>query len=772
MRWVKRTLLIATVLVVALVVGLVLGFEPLGRWMADREADQRGLELEFEDLSMGWAQVSLRNVSVRLEGVEGVEVKLDEVVLDLSATMSPERIFVNGAQVQIEGEFDQVLEQLRAWKSEHRSSVPRAASRTSAAGGFVIEGRDISATWLDAVEGGAVQEMSGIDVSRRADGTVDVVVERIALETSAARLVVEDMHARTQRSAAVSHGGDGNEQRLPRHGLQILTATAVDVSLAVDFESFFGRVRAALGAAAADEQEAATAGTVEPARSPTAPAPAIAPKATKGPDAADSDEKVGSKLRTVLGLVTRNAERALLPDASIDLSGFRVAVRDGEKTFGIGPGRLTVGREADALAVEFVPGGTVPGGRDAATTPLAFDLKFPFAAKALEAELVGGPVSLTWLGIRDGDAGLVGTDQTLVRVDTRVSLNPDATQLTVDGSASIKNLSINKPWLSSKPVTDIQIAGDLRGTFATDRRAADIEHARIDVNGIVLEASAKFDRSSAQTTFDLKAELLTTGCQHLLNSIPKGFAQDLSGFELTGSVGFDLEVHFDSTDKKATTARWDLDNRCRILRAPSLFLPVRFRQPFERELEVDDGYVAVITGPGTADWYPIREISPYMETAVVISEDSRFWRHEGIDPKAVSGAIRDNLNARRFFRGASTITMQLAKNLYLTRKKTLSRKLQEALLTLLLEQQLSKEEILELYLNVIEYGPNVYGIGPAARPLLRDHTESVDPGAIALHRIYLAAAESFALRRRRDAQPPLGCVPSEVDADRAQAEAH
>ncbi len=730
MRWVKRTLLIATALLVALAIGLVLGFEPIGRWMADREADKRGLDLEFEDLRVGWSQVSIHDVSVHLEGVDGVEIDLDGVVLELSAAMSPERIFVNGAHVQIEGQFDEVVGQLRAWKSKYRSAATGAAERASASastgGGVELDGRDLSVTWVDAVRGGPLQEASGIDVTRRADGSVDVTVARIALESAAARLVIEELQASTRRNAgaetpegagekAGEKGGETVGQRLGQ-GLQALTAAKVDVSVAVEFERFFSHARAALGVAGASNQPAAAGDAPVSKDKPSAAEPDHDSDAAK--DGQDVKE-VGSKLRAILGLVTSNAERALLPDAAVELSAFRVAIRDGDKTFGIGPGRLAVGRSSEGLAIEFVPGRApaagAGGGGGTATTPLAFDVKLPFTAKPLEAELVGGPVSLTWLGIRDGDAGLVGTDQTLVRVDTRVALSADASELTVDGSGSIENLSIDKPWLSSETVAGIQIAGDLRGTFAVDRHAAEIKSSRIDINGIVLEATAKFDRTPEKTTFDLNGELPTTGCQHLLNSIPKGFAPDLAGFELTGSVGFEIDVHFDSTDKKATKARWDLENRCRILRAPSRFLPIRFRQPFEREIETEDGYLAEITGPGTPDWYPLGEISPYMETAVVVSEDSRFWRHEGIDPKAVSSAIRDNLNARRFFRGASTITMQLAKNLYLTRAKTLSRKLQEALLTMLLEQQLSKEEILELYLNVIEYGPNVYGIGPAAR---------------------------------------------------------
>ena len=104
-----------------------------------------------------------------------------------------------------------------------------------------------------------------------------------------------------------------------------------------------------------------------------------------------------------------------------------------------------------------------------------------------------------------------------------------------------------------------------------------------------------------------------------------------------------------------------------------------------------------------------------METAVLVCEDGHFPYHHGFDFEAMQNSIRDNLIKGRFVRGASTISMQLAKNLYLGKEKTLSRKLQEAVLTQLLEQELSKRELLELYLNVIEYAPGIYGIGPAAR---------------------------------------------------------
>jgi membrane peptidoglycan carboxypeptidase len=123
----------------------------------------------------------------------------------------------------------------------------------------------------------------------------------------------------------------------------------------------------------------------------------------------------------------------------------------------------------------------------------------------------------------------------------------------------------------------------------------------------------------------------------------------------------------------------------------------------------------VTFGPGTWTWTPLSEIPSYVESAVLVCEDGRFLRHSGFDFEAIRNSIRDNLRTGRFARGGSTVSMQLAKNLYLRRDKTVSRKIQEAALTMLLEQTFTKREILELYLNVIEYGPGIYGIGPAAR---------------------------------------------------------
>jgi monofunctional glycosyltransferase len=114
-------------------------------------------------------------------------------------------------------------------------------------------------------------------------------------------------------------------------------------------------------------------------------------------------------------------------------------------------------------------------------------------------------------------------------------------------------------------------------------------------------------------------------------------------------------------------------------------------------------------------WVPLSRISPSLRHAVVAAEDASFFTHEGFDWEGIKGAARYNLEAGEFKRGGSTITQQLAKNLYLSPERSLFRKAREALITRSLEQHLTKERILELYLNVAEWGHGVYGAEAAAR---------------------------------------------------------
>jgi monofunctional glycosyltransferase len=114
-------------------------------------------------------------------------------------------------------------------------------------------------------------------------------------------------------------------------------------------------------------------------------------------------------------------------------------------------------------------------------------------------------------------------------------------------------------------------------------------------------------------------------------------------------------------------------------------------------------------------WVPLNRISPYAMKAVIIAEDDKFWSHEGFDFEAMQKALEKDIKKKKFKAGGSTISQQLAKNLYLSPSKNPVRKIKEAILTWRMERSLSKRRIMELYLNVAEWGDGVFGIEAAAR---------------------------------------------------------
>jgi monofunctional biosynthetic peptidoglycan transglycosylase len=125
-------------------------------------------------------------------------------------------------------------------------------------------------------------------------------------------------------------------------------------------------------------------------------------------------------------------------------------------------------------------------------------------------------------------------------------------------------------------------------------------------------------------------------------------------------------------------------------------------------------------------WVPYRSISPHLVRAVLVGEDIRFFRHSGIDWTGVNLAIKKNWEEKRFARGGSSISQQLAKNLFLSPSRNPLRKLHEMIIAWEMEQILGKRRILEIYLNVIEWGNGVYGAEAAARHYFGVSAASLD----------------------------------------------
>jgi len=155
-------------------------------------------------------------------------------------------------------------------------------------------------------------------------------------------------------------------------------------------------------------------------------------------------------------------------------------------------------------------------------------------------------------------------------------------------------------------------------------------------------------------------------------------------------------------------------------------------------------------------WVPYSRISQTLKRAVLVAEDASFWDHEGVDMEAVQRAVEVNLEKREFALGASTITQQLAKNLYLSPSKNPVRKLRELWIARRLEIELPKARILELYLNSIEWGDGIYGAEAAARSYFGKPASALGAdeaallaGAIINPRVYSPASPNARLRARQ-----------------------
>jgi monofunctional biosynthetic peptidoglycan transglycosylase len=134
----------------------------------------------------------------------------------------------------------------------------------------------------------------------------------------------------------------------------------------------------------------------------------------------------------------------------------------------------------------------------------------------------------------------------------------------------------------------------------------------------------------------------------------------------------------------------------------------------------------------TLIWVPLKRISPHLQRAVIVAEDASFYSHHGFDWEGIKEALTRNWEKGKLQRGGSTITQQLAKNLYLTQHKTFFRKAHEALITRALERHLTKKRILELYLNIVEWGKGIYGAEAAARHHFGKSAEALTPEEAAL----------------------------------------
>jgi hypothetical protein len=249
---------------------------------------------------------------------------------------------------------------------------------------------------------------------------------------------------------------------------------------------------------------------------------------------------------------------------------------------------------------------------------------------------------------------------------------------------------------------------------------------------------------SVVPSIDLTFTVPKVSCAKLLASVPSVVIPHLQGFVLKGDFSADFGVKIDFADLEGVDLHGKVAiDGCKVIKAPPEVLALAGPESLVVNVEVprkmgevpkkmgaaitEPEMLPVVIGPDNPDFVPFAQISPLLIGSIMTTEDNGFFKHRGWVSSQFKSALRQNLQRGGFRLGASSITMQMTKNVLLTREKTLSRKLQELFLVWYIEQLLPKERILELYFNAIEFGPRIYGIGAATRHYFGKHPSELNP---------------------------------------------
>ena len=353
--------------------------------------------------------------------------------------------------------------------------------------------------------------------------------------------------------------------------------------------------------------------------------------------------------------------------------------------------------------------------------------------------------------LRASHARLSGTDfaHLLSRFSEYVTVEPEAwVALDVDyeppredegegwhrlrGRADLADFGFQSWRISHTPLTGLEghVSFDLKVDPGRHRGIVSLPSIRIGD----LSLDGHLDITAVpgeRPVIDVGVTMPLQDCGAAARSIPRALLPRLEGLQLDGAMWFEASLVVDLANPKGLKLRVDGDTEaCRVVRLGGgidireLLSPYFVHHPTEPELGLRED---ISVGPGTAHWVRSAHIPRFVKAAAIVTEDRGFYDHKGVRWDLVARGLKLNLERGRFVYGGSTITQQLVKNVYLTREKTLSRKLEELIIAWEMERTLSKDQILTLYVNLIEYGRNIYGLRQAAHFYFGTEPASLSP---------------------------------------------
>lgn|GEM_PF-3118620 len=303
-----------------------------------------------------------------------------------------------------------------------------------------------------------------------------------------------------------------------------------------------------------------------------------------------------------------------------------------------------------------------------------------------------------------------------------------ADEVTFAGKLGVAAWTVQEAHLASESMADIGFDAVFDGRLRRDLSEGLLRLASFTSGPLTLSGSLSGTRLRDKPVFDLVVDVPSQACDNLLRALPEAMRPDLEGLWLGGT--FRLKLRY-TVDLARVYTMYDArlagreepytsplvvegENLCEVTSSPrGIDIQALNRADFVHRVELEDGR-QVEVGPGTSSYVPLGDLPQTVVQGALATEDLSFYGHRGVNPGLLKTALEMDLHAGRFKYGGSTITQQLVKNLFLSRTKTIARKIEDILLALIVETVVSKDRLLELYLNVIEFGDGVYGIRNAS----------------------------------------------------------
>lgn len=287
-------------------------------------------------------------------------------------------------------------------------------------------------------------------------------------------------------------------------------------------------------------------------------------------------------------------------------------------------------------------------------------------------------------------------------------------ELSINGMVSVDKFTLNNPRIAKKDVVFDKAFFDYKFLIGSNFISID-SSSTVQINDILVKPFAEYN-TEKDTLYKLKIKIPSIKAQDFINSLPKGLFSHFEGMKAIGDFDYSLNFKFNKNHPSGLIFDSKLNRKeLRITQYGAANLDKLNTNFTYKAIENGKEQRPIMLSSENPFYTTLDKISPFLQKCVLTSEDPSFMSHRGFIKEAFKQSILKNIRTKKFARGASTISMQLVKNVFLTREKTLSRKLEEILLVYILENNriASKERMLEVYFNVIEWGPNVYGIGEA-----------------------------------------------------------